>query len=282
MKTNSTKFLKMNSMDVKSIEEIDDPEKLLTLTPLSYSRLDSYAQCHSRYFYTYVHLAPRSFAPHAVLGNVIHTSLENVLEKDVKVADIADALIEEYEIQKKEWDPDSLIPEDLLQSGEVMLNEFIDRHSHESFAIEAKEMGFSIVIGTYLVSGYIDRVDIIGDTVYIFDYKSGRHEVSQKNVPDNLQLGLYAVAARAKFPGKKIHASLYYLKSGRIKGHLFTDEEMDAVEARVIKTASELIEDNTYQPTTNTRLCPWCDHAKSEICPTGVRARNAMPPSKRP
>ncbi len=269
-------------MEVKSINEIDDPEKLLALTPLSYSRLDSYAQCPSRYFYTYVHLAPRSFSPHAVLGNIIHTALENVLEKDIKIDELADKLTSEYQVQVQDWDPDRLIPDEMIRSGSIMLDEFIDRHSHESFSIEAKEMGFSIVIGSYLVSGYIDRVDIIGDTVYICDYKSGRHEVTQKDVPNNLQLGIYALAAKNKYPDKKIHASLYYLKSGRIKGHLFSDEELDGVYTRIVNTASAMIEDNSYLPTQNTRLCPWCDHAKNELCPTGVRARNVMPPSKRP
>jgi ATP-dependent helicase/DNAse subunit B len=273
--------MKMRLMAVNSIEDIDDPLMELTLTPLSYSRLDTYEQCAARYFYSYVMLEPRTFAIHAVLGNIIHSALENTLEVDVKVADIADDIISEYKKQISEWDPEGQITEPMLEAGEVMLNEFIDRHGHESFPIVEKEMGFSVVVGNYLVSGYIDRVDIVDDIVYLIDYKSGKNEVSFKNVADNLQLGIYAMAVKNKYPDKQVHGSLYYLRSGRIKSHLYTDEEIEAVEGKIIARAQELLEDNTFRPTTNTRFCGWCDHAKSGICSVGVRARNQLPANRR-
>jgi RecB family exonuclease len=70
------------------------------------------------------------------------------------------------------------------------------------------------VLGSYLISGYIDRIDSWGeDGVKIIDYKTGKWEVSPKDIPTNLQLGIYAMAVDYLYPDKNIYAELYYLRS---------------------------------------------------------------------
>jgi len=265
------------------IEEVTDPLELLSLTRMSYSRYSSYDMCPAKYFYTYVLREPSVFGEAAVMGNIIHTALENVLEKDVKVGDIADELIEEYKTQIPEFDPDSLISQDLIQAGEIMVNDFIDRHSHESFPIHAKEKGFAIVVGTTLIAGYIDRVDIDDQTdiIYVTDYKSGKFEVTQKWIHKDLQLGIYALAMKTIFPDKQIYAELYYLRSGKRKGHLFTDEDLKEVEQRVIDLSAEIMDTNQFQYTHNRRICGFCEHAKSGACPRGTVVLKSKAPSKR-
>lgn len=51
---------------IKKIEDID-PLQRLTLTDFSYSRIDTYQQCPSKYFYTYIKKEPKSFGEAAVL-----------------------------------------------------------------------------------------------------------------------------------------------------------------------------------------------------------------------
>lgn len=253
------------------IDIVEDPMQLLTLTSMSYSRFSSYEHCAAKYFYTYVLREPSVFGAPAVLGNIIHTALENVLEKDVPVIDMGDKILQEYEEQIPKWDPDALIADDLISIGKIMLEEFIDRHNEQSFPIHAKEKGFSIVVGTTLLSGYIDRVDIVGDTVYVVDYKSGTFEVPQKRIHEDLQLGIYALAMKTLFPDKQIYASLYYLRSGKDKGHLFTDEDLVEVEQRIINTTQTILDDNTFSYTPKKYLCKsLCDHGKSGACPRGA------------
>jgi hypothetical protein len=54
------------SISIKAIDEID-PIQRLSLTDFSYSRIDTYAQCPSKYFYTYIQKEPRTFGEAAVL-----------------------------------------------------------------------------------------------------------------------------------------------------------------------------------------------------------------------
>jgi RecB family exonuclease len=259
-------------MITRSIDDVTDIQELLTLTPMSYSRLNSYKSCAAQYFYTYVVRAPRVFSSPAVLGNIIHTALENTLERDVVISKLSDSLFEEYKEQIPIWDPESTIPPNMLDDGEIMLQEFIDRHSHESFPIEDKEYGFAMVIAGALIAGYIDRVDIVDDIVYVVDWKTGKHEVALKRISEDLQLGIYALAMKVKYPDKKIHASLYYLRSGRQKGHLFTDEDFIRIEEELIEKINEVREDKYFKVTPNRHTCKYmCDHGKSGMCPVGSK-----------
>lgn len=56
----------MKSLEIKSIEDIDYFKKL-TLTEFSYSRIDTYEMCPSKYFFSYIKKEPRQFSAPAVL-----------------------------------------------------------------------------------------------------------------------------------------------------------------------------------------------------------------------
>jgi CRISPR/Cas system-associated exonuclease Cas4 (RecB family) len=247
------------------LEELSDLEKL-SLIDFSYSRLDTYNQCAAKYFYTYILKQDRLFGAAATLGNILHSALENTLEAGEPVS--LSPLLQEFKKQVPAWDPDSQIPNNLIMDGVTMLTEFVDRHENESFPIEAKEKEFAIVVGSALIRGYIDRIDIEDNLIRITDYKSGKYEVANKDIPSNLQLGIYALATSKIYPGKPIYAQLYYLRSGKIKGHLFTDDDLNRVEDSLIAITSEIIETENFNTTANARMCYFCDYAK-DLCPTG-------------
>lgn len=127
--------------------------------------------CPSKYFYTYIQKEPRSFNDAAVLGNIVHSVLENCLEKD-KDLDIKE-LHENYQKEKENYDPSGKISQDLISVGSTILDEFYDRHDGDNFLIYQKEFGFSFVIGNYVINGFIDRIDHYDDnTINIIDYKT--------------------------------------------------------------------------------------------------------------
>lgn len=51
---------------IKDLSEISDFERI-ALSDFSYSRIDTYRSCPSKYFYTYIQKEPRGFAPAAAL-----------------------------------------------------------------------------------------------------------------------------------------------------------------------------------------------------------------------
>lgn len=157
------------SIKVKSYSDLSDLEKL-SLVDFSYSRIDTYNMCPAKYFYSYIAKEPRQFSPAAVLGNIVHEVLENVLDNDTEL-DIQD-LKREYSDAIPKWDPLNQISKELLNAGDVILDDFYDQHAGSSFSIFAKEMGFEVIIGSYVIRGFIDRIDMIGNRINIIDYKA--------------------------------------------------------------------------------------------------------------
>jgi len=159
----------LSLIKIKSYNDLTDLQTL-ALVDFSYSRIDTYQQCPAKYFYSYICKEPRAFNPPAVLGNIVHAVLENVLDND-KSLDINE-LEQEYNKNIPIWDPDNNIPKDLISVGSVILQEFYDEYYDKKFNIYEKELAFDFIIGCYRILGFIDRVDVIGDRVNIVDYKT--------------------------------------------------------------------------------------------------------------
>lgn len=262
----------MKTINIKKYEDLSDLEKL-SLVDFSYSRIDTYTQCPAKYFFSYIKREERQFNPPAVLGNIVHAVLENVLENDKEL--VLSELQNEYDTNIPLWDPNNLISKELLDIGSVIITDFYEDNMDESFHIYGKEIAFELIIGSYKIIGFIDRVDVYGDNVLVTDYKTGKWEVTNKDVPTNLQLGLYALAMSTIFPDKTIRAELYYLRSGKKKGHTFSQEDIENVKLNLIDKILKIINDKNFVPTNNVRACSYCDHAKTEVCATGVyRNRN--------
>lgn len=259
-------------MITRTLDELSDFEKL-SIIPQSYSRLSTFEECEARYFFQYIMKEPDSTHPAALLGNVIHSVLEEQLQPNQEVTkELEPLLLKEFDLQLCIQDRDHIIDDDLELKGVVMLQEFVDRHLGETFEIVGKEQEFQIVVGTALFRGYIDRIDITTDgKIYIVDYKSGAREVSYKSIPTNLQLGVYALAVGRIFPDHDIYAEMYYLRTGRQKGHLFTRDDLESVEERLLHSVHKLIQKRDFKTTANFRACNYCPHAKSGACSVGVK-----------
>jgi RecB family exonuclease len=181
-----------------------------------------------------------------------------------------DSLIKKYEEYNKSFNPNNQIPQVLLDAGSEILDDFYDLYGGTTFNVHEKELGFSFVLGNYSINGFIDRVDINGDVVEIVDYKTGKREVAAKDIHKNLQLGIYALAASRMFPGSKIKASLHYLRSGRIKSHEYTEEDLELAKQSLVDRINQIMNDTNFSPTKNERVCSFCDHAQSGACSTGA------------
>lgn len=259
------------SLEIKNFDDLSDLEKL-SVIDFSYSRIDTYNMCPSKYFYSYITKEPRQFGAAATLGNIVHDVLENVLENDKELS--LNELQEEYDRVIPFWDPDSLIPKELINTGKEIVDNFYDDNHGLPMSIYDKELAFDIVIGIYRIRGFIDRVDISGNRLNIIDYKTGKWEVAQKSIHENLQLGIYAMAMKHFFPEKEIYAELYYLRSGKKKGHLFTDDDILLVKQKLVSSMKKIVDDFNFLPTKNTRVCSFCDHAISGTCGVGVYRNN--------
>lgn len=252
---------------IRSLDDLSDLEKL-AIVDMSYSRLDTFDMCNAKYFYTYVTKQPRQFGAAATMGNIIHAVLEKADHDTLEIEALNESFVEE----SIELDPDDKIPQDLYDAGVTMLAEYSSRHQGQPVDIMHREMAFEGVIGSAFFRGYIDRVDRVGDGVHVIDYKSGKHQQTQKWVHQNLQLGLYALFVRHLYPDLwPIRGDLYYLRSGKMIGHTYTEEDLEWVAEAVQAKVTEIIETNSFGYTPNTRICGFCDFRATGVCPGGRR-----------
>jgi RecB family exonuclease len=125
------------------------------------------------------------------------------------------------------------------------------------------------VVGSALISGYIDRVERDSDgLVRVTDFKTGKWEYRGRP-KDNLQLGLYALVATRLYNVSEVYADLYYLRSGNRIGHHFRAADFESVGARVSNMITQIIDDRAFHPTDDESACRICDFAKTGVCSVG-------------
>jgi RecB family exonuclease len=253
-------------------EELSPLERL-ALIDMSYSRLDTLQMCEAKYYFTYVLKGERVFGPAAALGNIVHGVLEKADLNDLDLDELTDL----FDLERPEYDPNEEIDDGLISVGQTILEEFVDRHSGDEFDILGRELEFEFVIGSALFRGFIDRVDKTPEGgVHVIDYKTGKHQVAQKWAHQNLQLGLYALVCHKLYPDLwPIRGDLYYLRTGKMIGHTYTKEDLEWVEAEVLKTVQYIINNNNFDYTKNTRICSFCDFATNGMCKRGVKVRSS-------
>jgi DNA helicase-2/ATP-dependent DNA helicase PcrA len=148
--------------------------------------------------------------------------------------------------------------------------EYVDRHAGETPNVLGREQYFNLVVGSALIRGYIDRIERDADgLVRVMDYKTGAWEY-RGNPRDNLQLGLYALAASDLYGVDQVYAELYYLRTGHRPGYLFKQDDLRNIASQVLRLVDAIINDRHFRPTEDEFVCRrLCDFGKSGACPTG-------------
>ena len=129
----------------------------------------------------------------------------------------------------------------------------------------ALEQPFNIKVGDIRVGGKIDRVDKVGDMLNIIDYKTGSRIPSQREVDNNLQLSIYALAASTintppfGATPNKIKLSLMYFEESITISTIRTPEDLKAAEAEILDIKKQ-IEESDFQCSQGF-LCENCEYA---------------------
>jgi len=45
---------------------------------------------------------------------------------------------------------------------------------------------------------------------------------------------------------------------------------LENVKIKILNYINKIVEDTSFTPTSNSRVCSYCEHAKTGACPTGV------------
>jgi RecB family exonuclease len=240
---------------------------------LSFSRVKRYAQCPKSYELHYLQQAPSTPNDSLKFGKLLHAALEStyrqILAERLQGRFPLEILLVAY---RREWQKSGLSGFAVFQEGFQILKSYAAAHPRIDYTtVLAIEQEFRLAIDRFEVLGYIDRVDRIDEeTVEILDYKSNRLLFSREDVDADLQLSIYAIAARSLWPwAKTVRLRFYMLRHGVSIETTRTKQDLDAAREYIVTLGQQMESAEEFPPRLNPN-CIYCDH--SAHCPEYARA----------
>ncbi len=246
-------------------------QKIKNFTPdfLSYSQIDTYMTCALQYKYRYILKIPTSPSHALSFGTTIHDTLRDFhtkLKFDQKVT-----LAELLQTYEKNWQPlgykDPEHRKERFESGKKLLEKYYERIQTEKPRYLELEKSFNIKVDGIRFYGRIDRIDHIkgqpDNVVEIIDYKTGSPK-SQKDVDKDMQVAIYAIAAKEALGYEPTILSLYFLEGdGQKVTTTRTARDLEQTK-EVLKEEIKKIKAGNFDANPAMH-CNWCDF--KSICP---------------
>jgi RecB family exonuclease len=212
------------------------------------------------------------------LGSRVHDTLKKCYDdlRFTKVNSSNDLLAYYSKIWQKNWHDSIVITkQELTQEhyrllGEKLIETYYNRYApFDSDITIGTEMGLNFSLdddNKYRMTGYIDRLSRTQDDVYeIHDYKTSAYLLSQEQVDNDRQLGLYQIGVQKRWPDvKNIKLIWHYLA---FDTELSSYRTPEAISNLVQDTKSLIDEIEAAQdfPPRESPLCEWCEYP--DLCP---------------
>jgi len=234
-----------------------DQKPKTNITYISYSQIQTFNMCPLHYKLQYILKVPFRLTASLSFGSSIHAALKDFYQKyienkNIKIKDIVSILkdrwIDEgYQSKTHQNEAFEKAAYILLQ---YLKTNFIPNANKpvgieipfQFFIKDAKADKISLKIG-----GRIDRVDNIGENkIEIIDYKTGTNVPNEKELADNLQLTLYALAATKvndnifnKKP-EDVILSLHYLEGEKKLTTTRTAQQLEEAQTKVLQIVEDI------------------------------------------
>ncbi len=250
--------------------------KEVTKLELSFSALDTYNLCPRKYYYNYILRLPKKNWPWLVFGNFVHSVLEKFhkyviyYKKRNKEIDFSFLMKRAYSsavrfnYRKGVKKPSLLLTDKQKNDAKQILSRHLKVIQKKCPDVLYVEKGFKIKIGDFVIRGFIDRVDKIGDNLYeVIDYKTSS---SSFEVDKNKQLAIYAYALKhiLNMEDIKINKRLDFVKLNVQKESTYKDKEKEEVIKFIKETGEKILNNKIFQEEDNwkaveNKFCSFCD-----------------------
>ena len=252
----------------------------------SYSKINLFNNCPKRYkFYYLDKIKKKDEGVEAFLGKIVHQTLEWVYDLKIKFNKSyysLDNILDKYkdlwydnlhnDIRSLKYS--MLKKNDYYTMGMRLLIEYYNNFGpnfDEPVIKVEKKLWFQV--GNYSFISIIDRIDKIDSDLAIIDYKTGKKELSEKSLKNDLQMGVYHLAMKSNFTNSgKISLSHYYLRTGNRVTTSFSSEDEIEFENNIIKNIERInsaMAENTFE-SKESNLCNWCYYWKECDKKTGL------------
>lgn len=269
---------KENPVLVQNMAENAEPKSLeseFTSNKFSFSSLVAYDMCPKKFYYIYVQKFPTEMGASQQYGTQIH----NVLNDFMKLVQAESGMFAElsnlptkedlFKMWKEKFNYGGYLSREIAQKffekGKVALSWFYDDWVKNGQIVPRYlEKSFTFPLDNKLITGRFDRVDMLPDgTVEVVDYKTGKVK-AQKDVDNDKQLSIYALACEASLGLKASKLTLVYPNDGE-RVTTTSDEKNIKKATDFISKNIEGIEKNDFTPKSSEFTCKGCDFC--EICP---------------
>lgn len=230
------------------------------------TRINTYLECAVKYRYVYIDKIGR-FYQKPKAGYSLGTSLHKVLadfygdgarqtQEEMKASLLKNWVSAGYESSDQESKS--------LETGSEMVITYHSaelKHKENRLETVALEKTFNYDMGRFTLTGRIDRLDrLLDGSMEIVDYKSGRLEVSEAEVYNDMAMCCYQLLVARLYPGVTVKSTIYCLRTGVFASATLPEEELLHFEQRVRAICHEILdEDLTNATQERIDICDTCD-----------------------
>jgi DNA helicase-2/ATP-dependent DNA helicase PcrA len=248
---------------------VDEPLKL------SPSGIDTLESCAQKYLFAYAWNISSGPAPAMSFGSVMHTTIKYFIGE----LKLGNRLAFEEVCRKFELEWTSAGFEDDYQEQEYKkdgLEQLRVFHAQAMLAppeVIAQEKAFELSLENNVVlKGRMDQVNRLGPgEEEIVDYKTGKPRSSDK-ARNDVQLSIYALAAREVFEWNPVRLTFYNLQTNDTVSSTREDKKLNKVRAQIQEAAAD-IRAGSF-PANPGFSCKFCDY--QSICPAREQGGIAM------
>lgn len=235
------------------------------ITYLSYSQIETFLTCPLQYKYRYIIKIPVPPSAALTFGDTIHRTLEAFYKivQDGKNPS-QEVLLNIYSEKWKSVGYGSKTYELKMKThGEMLLNEFYRLGYTPGNIPQKLEESFKLKITPMLtIGGKIDRVDKLPDNkIEIIDYKTGQSTRIKKNVKNDLQLSVYALAATSEgiynYRPEDVIVSFYFLENQEKISGTRTVDQLQSAKEKIKETAEDIMKSDF--PANPGKQCDFCE-----------------------
>jgi DNA helicase-2/ATP-dependent DNA helicase PcrA len=237
------------------------------LTVLSYTQVDTYQRCPQMYQYRFVFRLPTRPRPQMQFGRILHEALRDALGAIDSDHPLTWQMVDAAYISA--WAKGRFCAPEQVQSLQELGRDYL-RRAYDSGHLRRPlliEQPFSLRIDGLRLTGRIDRVDRHHDGTYeVIDYKTGTQR-RPAELQRDLQLGVYALAAREVFRFQPLTLSYLYLETAE---RVTVDKPAARLEEdrETIMRVADGIRSELFPAKPERYKCAGCDF--KELCPSSV------------
>jgi DNA helicase II / ATP-dependent DNA helicase PcrA len=239
--------------------------------PLSFRQVDDYATCPYKYRYIHVLHIPVLRDHRVTYGAALHEAVREYNRRKARHQPVtADNLIAAFE---RSWVNEGFLSREhedqRMEAGRDVLRRFFVHQEKSGTVPTFVEREFRFPLGSVLLRGRWDRVDLRGTEVVIIDFKSTdvrTQDNADRRARESEQLAIYALAYREVFGRLPDRVELHFLGGEILVGSARKDDkDLDEVRKTIVRAASGIRAQRFVALPDPYRTCPYC--AFNQICP---------------